>query len=305
MNVVVEILSFHLYWLISVVFEVYYFIFRNRPRKSIKNENIVITGSASGMGKLLAERLAVDGNTLHLVDINEEANNLLTQELKNTNCDVFTYTCDIANIEKVQKLKDEVEKNSAGSHISYLFNNAAIVVGKTFLQESSYEFSRGLNINVMGAVNMTKAFLPDMVTNYGHIINMGSVAGMVAGPQLSSYCTSKFAMTGFSRSLISEFIYLGIKNVKVTSVHPHFTNTGMFNGASVKFDALFPMLEPDYVVDKVIIATKEEKQMLILPKTIYMVLLLEQFMPVRVFESYLVLMGNDLMKTFKNIRHNN
>jgi len=79
----------------------------------------------------------------------------------------------------------------------------------------------------------------------------------------------------------------------------------MFNGASVKFDALFPMLEPEYVVDKVLIATKEETLMLILPKTIYMVMFLEQLMPVRVFEAYLVLMGNDLMKTFKNIRQNN
>ena len=81
--------------------------------------------SGSGLGKLVAERLARDNNTLHCVDINTAQNEEAAQGLrKQGDCTVYTYTCNVGSMEEVRELGRQIKKNTPDKHISYLFNIA-------------------------------------------------------------------------------------------------------------------------------------------------------------------------------------
>ena len=92
------------------------------------------------------------------------------------------------------------------------------------------------------------------------------------------------------------------QGVKFTSVHPHVTKTGMFNNTQAKWPLVFPLLEPEWVADQIIIATKEERLQILLPKITNLFLSVEPLMSVGVYLKYCEVLGNGMMKTFKKIR---
>ena len=79
------------------------------------------------MGKLVAERLACDGNILHCVDINPTLNQETAASLQDRDCTVYTYTCNVGELKNVRELREEIKKNTPDRHISYLFNIAGIL----------------------------------------------------------------------------------------------------------------------------------------------------------------------------------
>ena len=295
-----EFLAFAIY---KMFLEVIYMIFKNRPSKEIKNSHILITGSAQGIGKLLATRLACDGNTLHLVDINTELNDENLEDFKSRDCKVFTYFCDVSKLDSILDLYTQVKANCA--YVEYLFNNAGVMVGKLFPKTSLKEIDFVMKVNAMSGMYMTRVFMDDMIEHGGHLIFTGSVAGCIGAPFMTTYCTSKHAVTGFSRSLLYDLEYMGITQLKVTTVFPHFVDTGFSNAATVKLPALFPMLEPEWVADQIITATKEERNELILPRSTSGVLCLIYVWNCEVFRRFGKLLGNDLMKTFRVARRFN
>ena len=300
----VEILTFLAFWVCDLVQEFIFAVFRSRPRKSIKGENILITGSGQGIGKLVTERLAKDGNTLHCVDINQGVNEDMATELRSTNpnCTVYTYKCDVGELESIETLFKEIRSNVPDRHISYLFNIAGIVIGKSFEETTPAQMEKVIKVNVLGVMYLQKMVYKEMKDNSGHIVNISSLAGIVAGPLIADYCCSKYAVRGLTQAMIAEVDYLGIDNVKFTSVHPHITKTGMFNNTQAKWPIIFPLLEPEWVADQIIIATREEREQCLLPKMVNATLSLEHLMSARVFRKYCEVLGNDTMKTFKKIR---
>lgn len=299
-----EILSFLLIWALDLAKETFYAIFRCRPRKKICNENILITGSGQGIGKLVTERLATDSNILHCVDINQTVNEKMAADLraKGNNCTIYTYTCDVGEAANIAELGRQIKENVPNRHISYLFNIAGIVMGKSFEEETEGQMEKVIKVNVLGVMYLQKLVFKEMLDNYGHIINISSLAGIVAGPLLADYCCSKYAVRGLTQAMLSEVDYLGKKNVKFTSVHPHITKTGMFNNTQAKWPLVFPLLEPEWVADQVIIGTQEEREQLILPKITNLFLIVEHLMSTKVYRKYCEVLGNSTMKTFKKIR---
>lgn len=304
LQTVSEIVSFVLFWAYDLFLETFYAIFRCRPRKTIANENILLTGTGQGIGRLVAERLAKDGNILHCVDINEALNEKTAADLraKGGDCTIYSYTCDVGKLENITELGKQIKRNVPDRHISYLFNIAGIVVGKSFEDEPEGLMEKVIKVNVLGVMYLQKLVYKEMLENYGHVVNISSLAGIVAGPLISDYCCSKYAVRGLTQAMLSEMSYLGIKNVKFTSIHPHITKTGMFNNVQAKWNLIFPLLEPEWVADQVIIATQEEREQVILPKITNVFLLLEHLMSTKVFLRYCEFLGNDAMKSFKKIR---
>ena len=101
------------------------------------------------------------------------------------------------------------------------------MIGKSFEDETEREMLKVMKVNVMGPLYLTKLVLPAMrEAGKGHIINISSLAGLIGGPLIVDYCTSKFAVRGFTHALLAELDHLQIKGVKVTSIHPHITKTG-------------------------------------------------------------------------------
>jgi short-subunit dehydrogenase len=299
-----EVLCFLLVWVVDLLKETFYAIFRCRPRKKIGNENILITGSGQGLGRLISERLAKDGNILHCVDINQTMNENMAAELrkKESNCTIYTYTCDVGETASITELGRQIKENVPDRHISYLFNIAGIVMGKSFAEETDKQMEKVIKVNVLGVMYLQKMVYKEMLDNYGHIVNISSLAGILAAPLLADYCCSKYAVRGLTQSMLSEMEFLGVKNVKFTSVHPHVIKTGMFNNTQAKWPHVFPLLEPEWVADQIIIGTQEEREQLILPKITLLFLMVEPFMSTKVFRKYGDVLGNGMMKTFKKIR---
>ncbi len=246
----------------------------------IKNKKALITGGASGIGKLMGELLLKKGlDTLVIWDMNEILLQATTAELKNQNYKVISYVVDVMNLQSVittaQKVKAEVDK------IDILINNAGIVVGKSFAEHSHDDIDRTMNINTIALMHITKEFLPGMIADKnGHIINIASAAGMTGNPKMSIYVASKWAVIGWSDSLRLEMEKLK-SNVKVTTVTPFYISTGMFAGVKSN---LIPIVKPNVAARKIIRGIEKSKLFVRMPGIVYFLPFIKGILPARWFD---------------------
>ncbi|AFL86445.1 short-chain dehydrogenase of unknown substrate specificity [Terriglobus roseus DSM 18391] len=128
-------------------------------------------------------------------------------------------------------------------HIDVLVNNAGYGHFGPFEQASADDIEAQYSVNVFGAMHVTRAVLPGMrQQKSGRIFNISSVAGLKGGPMASLYCSSKFALEGWSESLAGELQPLGIQ---VTAVEPGFFRTDFLEPTSVRYtDAALPEYAP-------------------------------------------------------------
>ncbi|XP_042780106.1 epidermal retinol dehydrogenase 2 isoform X2 [Panthera leo] len=139
-----------------------------------------------------------------------------------------------------------------------------------------------------------KCFLPAMIANdHGHLVCISSSAGLIGVNKLADYCASKFAAYGFAESVFIETIVQKLKGVKTTIVCPFFINTGMFEGCSTVRPFLLPILEPEYVVEKIVDAILKEKVYLYVPRFLYFAMVLKSVLPVKI-----ALLLSDFMGVF-------
>ncbi|MFN8282447.1 MAG: SDR family oxidoreductase [Chitinophagales bacterium] len=250
---------------------------------SIKNANVLITGGANGIGKLMGLKCLQEGAAnLIIWDINED-NLYKTQKEFNSKGykNVFTFLVDVSNVNDIEKNATEVLLEIG--NIDILFNNAGIVAGKkSFWEYSAKDIEKTLDINISGVMNVTRVFIKDMIKQRsGHIINISSASGLIPLPKGSVYASSKWAVLGWSESLRMELKEEG-KDLHVTTVCPSYIDTGMFKG--VKAPLLFPLLQPEDVTNKIIKAIKNNQEMLMMPENVNIVPFLKGVFPSRIFD---------------------
>lgn len=264
------------YWLVAIVMT-----FVPTKRKSVKGEKVLITGSGSGMGRLMALRFAGLGSELVLWDINAEGNEETAKLVRSRGAKVKSYTVDLSNREKVYEAANKV-KIEVGD-VDILVNNAGIVTGKKFLNSPDTLIQKTMEVNSMALFWTVKAFLPSMLTrNHGHVVTIASAAGLVGTNGLCDYCSSKFGAVGFDESLRNELDAQGKNGVKTLVVCPGYINTGMFTGAKSRFQWLMPNLEPDYAVDMIMDSILTNSYMLLMPRILYVLMALKWLMPIKV-----------------------
>jgi len=254
---------------------------------SLADKNVLITGAAAGIGKLMAGHFAREGCNLAIVDINEELLNQTKKDIEGQGAKVAASFCDVSS---EQSIDDAVSSITSGfSRIDILVNNAGIVTGKLFADMTMEEFRRVFDVNIMGTAMMTKKILPQMMQRKsGQIVNIASSAGFLGMPQMAEYCASKFADIGFSDSLRLELKKAGYKDIKITVVCPYVISTGMFTGFK---PLLFnPELKPEVVARKVVAATKKAKPYLFLPSYLRFLYILK-VLPVGLVDRVFLLMG--------------
>lgn len=266
----------------------------------IEGKNVLITGGASGIGRLMAGIIAESGGRVILWDIDESALQNTREELEQNGGTAFGYVCNVADRNAVYQTAEKV-KNDAGP-VDILINNAGIVAGKHFHETPDDEIQRTMDVNIMAHFWTTKAFLPDMMErNSGHLVTIASSAGTIGVSKLSVYCASKFAAFGFDESLRMEF-RKHKADIKTTVICPYFIDTGMFDGVKTRFSFLLPILKPEKVARKTIKAIKKNKHRVMMPWMVYTVGPL-RILPVRVFDWISNIMGiNKAMDKFKG-RH--
>lgn len=249
-----------------------------KKNKNIKNKVAVITGAGSGIGELMAKKLAKEeNNSIAILDLNLEGAERVKKEIEDAGGVAKAYKCDVSNITNVREVAQQVLKDFGRCDI--LINNAGIVSGHKLLDEPDRLTELTVQVNTIGILWLTKAFLPSMIeNNSGHIVNIASSAGRVGVNGLVSYCASKFGAVGATDALRGE-LKSTCPNIKTLCVCPMYIKTGMFKGAQMNsivpilnplLTMIMPLLEPQYVADRVIECIKSEQELLVMPRFSYL-----------------------------------
>ncbi|HQD12664.1 MAG TPA: SDR family oxidoreductase, partial [Chitinophagales bacterium] len=250
---------------------------------TIKGANVLVTGGANGIGKLMGLKCLQEGAAnLIIWDINEENLEKTQKEFNSKGYkNVSTYVVDVSNINDIEKSATEVLLEIG--NIDILFNNAGIVAGKKkFWEYTASDIEKTIQINVSGVMHVTRVFMKDMIKQRkGHIINISSASALIGLPQGSVYASSKWAVLGWSESLRMELEQEG-GDLHVTTVCPSYIDTGMFKG--VKAPLLFPLLQPEDISSKIIKAVKKNEIILMQPDNVNLVPILKGLFPPRVFD---------------------
>lgn len=185
---------------------------------------IIITGAAGGIGKVTAKKLAEEGASLALVDLNLDAVKAVITELALDDAKAIAIQANVANENEVKAYVDATLEKF--SKIDGFFNNAG-VEGITANVEDypTDKFELVLNVNVKGAFFGLKYVVPVMKKQgYGSIVNTASGAGLMGSPGFVGYNSSKHAVIGMTRVVALETAPFG---VRVNALAPGVINTRM------------------------------------------------------------------------------
>nr|CAD2191660.1 unnamed protein product [Meloidogyne enterolobii] len=272
------------------------------PKKSIKGQTILITGSGSGMGRLMAIEFGKLGGRIVLWDIDEKMN-LQTKGILD----------DLGIQKKIYVLAEQVKKEVGD--IDILINNAGIVSGKKIFDCQDELMEKTMAVNCNALFFTIKSFLPAMIERrrgkllfdknfqkkknfLGHIVNVASLAGLAGINGLVDYCASKHGAVGLSEALRSELLSQGLP-ITVTTVCPYYVNTGMFDGVKTFTLYFFPILDPNYVVKKIIGAVLTDADELYLPRATYFLIALKGIFPTKAATAFMEYFGfNRTMNTW-------
>ncbi|NXA26220.1 RDHE2 dehydrogenase, partial [Ibidorhyncha struthersii] len=286
--------------LVYYLLESLVFLVVPRRKKNVSGEIVLITGAGSGIGRLLSLKFASLGATVVLWDINQEGLKETSRLARENGAGrVHCYICDCSKRQDIYRVADQV-KREVGD-VSILVNNAGIVTGKRFIDSPDSLVEKTMEVNTMAHFWTYKAFLPAMIaSNHGHLVSIASSAGMIGVNRLADYCASKFAAVGFAESVDLEMRVLGKSGVKTTTVCPYVINTGMFDGCRSKWPRLLPILEPEYVAEKIMTAIRQDQEILLIPRSLYFFFALKNLLPVKLIVLLSDYFGNlYVMDSFK------
>ena len=255
----------------------------------IKGTNVLITGGASGIGKIMG-RICLEKGASNLIvwDINQanidkteaELSDVKPAEAGVSKGQIHSY---IVNVSDPQAIKSAYEKvKSEVGEVDILVNCAGIVRGNnTFDKQTVQDIDLTMDINANAPMYVALAVLPDMLRrDRGHICNIASAAGMLGVPKLSVYCASKWAVIGWTESMRVE-LKQARSHVRVTSVAPYFINTGMFDGVNSK---VFPILDPEKTAAKIIRAVEVGKSFRGIPFAYHFIRIWQGLLPNFLFD---------------------
>ena len=205
----------------------------------------LVTGAASGMGRLAAQRLAEAGASVAAHDVDAEG----LRQTRSGHEAIRIFEVDVSNAQAVDAALREVE--SELGDVDRVLNAAAIMPTAPLVEQDRELIHRIMEINYGGTVNVTKATLPGMLERgRGELVNFASLAGWIPTPHFGAYDASKFAVVAFSEVLYHENRGRG---VRFACVCPPPVDTPLLDQAisNPKFLAASPRIRPEEVLDAV------------------------------------------------------
>lgn len=206
----------------------------------------LITGATAGIGEACAHVFARERYDVIITGRRTDRLEKLAQQLKKEyNVKVLTVEFDVRDreevISKLEALPDEWKK------INVLVNNAGLSQGLDPIQDGSYEdWETMIDTNIKGLLYVTKVVSNWMISNgFGHIVNLGSIAGKEVYPNGNVYCASKHAVDALNKGMRIDLLPYGIK---VTAVHPGAVETEFsevrFKGDKARAKKVYDGFEP-------------------------------------------------------------
>jgi NAD(P)-dependent dehydrogenase (short-subunit alcohol dehydrogenase family) len=170
----------------------------------------LVTGAASGIGEAIAKTLANAGAYVYVADRDVTNGKRVASELTAAQKKAKFHPLDVIDSRRCHSTADLIHKEHG--RLDILVNNAGIGHVGTILETESDDLDRLWAVNVCGMFDLTKAFIPKMIErNYGVIINMASIGGVIAIKERLAYCTTKFAVVGFTKCLALDHAHQGIR----------------------------------------------------------------------------------------------
>lgn len=190
----------------------------------LNGKTALITGAGSGIGRAIALRLAQEGCTIAVLDVDEQGAEETAALVRGQGAKSMVVRCDVSVGADVQRGVGEILH--AFEEIDILVNNAGIIRVGPLLEMPPADWNLVFRINVDGVFNCCQAVAPRMVARrQGRIINIASWFGKVGRPNYGAYSASKFAVIGVTQSLAQE---LAPSNVTVNAICPGTVmNTGI------------------------------------------------------------------------------
>lgn len=237
------------------------------PRAVTAEKVAIVTGASSGIGAATARELSRHGMRVVLAARRVEQLTEQAEAINSQGGEAIAIPTDISDAAQVQRLVDRTE--DLYGKVDVLVNNAGIGWTRLLVNSPAEDIQRIVDINLTGAILMTRAVLPGMLDrDQGSIINVSSVCGRVAVEPL--YSATKYGIRGFSLALRRQ---VAGTNVSVSLVSPGNIRTEMTR------DINEPMADPEIVARKIAEVIARPKREVIVPTKHYVTVLLEQELP--------------------------
>jgi len=197
------------------------------PAEATAPKAVLVTGASTGIGRKITERLAADGYFVYATARKPEDLKALGA-LKN----VQAVPLDVTRPEDIAAAVATITKGGRGLY--GLVNNAGIGTAGAIGDMKLEEYDLVMNVNASGPVRMIKAFEPLIIEQKGRIVNIGSISGILASPNLAAYSMSKHAIEALTDSLAGQVDTAG---VRVSVVEPGNYNSEIVKNAMARMGA--------------------------------------------------------------------
>ena len=240
---------------------------RDSVRGALTGEVALVTGASSGIGAATAQELARRGAAVVLAARRADMLEAQAEEIRAAGGEATAVPADVADRTQLTQLVERA--TGAFGRVDILVNNAGASWHRPLASTSSDELVGLLEVNLVGAMLLTRALLPEMLgRGHGAIISVGSLSGRVAMEPL--YSATKYGVRGFSLALRRQLAGSG---VSVSLVSPGNVRTAM----TAHVDARLP--EPDIVARAIAGLVAHPRREVVIPGRHYAIAWLEQLLP--------------------------
>jgi len=192
----------------------------------------VVTGSARGIGRAIAEKLASLGADVVIADMLSELAEKTASEISDlTKRKTLAIKVDVTNHQSSNEMIDQTLKQFG--RVDILVNNAGINRDMLIVHMEESDWDAVLNVNLKGVFNCTKAVIRPMIKqHYGRIVSISSVSGQAGQVGQTNYSASKAGVIGFTKALARE---VASRQITVNAIAPGFIPTSLSNNLSEEF----------------------------------------------------------------------
>ncbi|CAN5306584.1 SDR family oxidoreductase [soil metagenome] len=194
--------------------------------KTLKGKVVLITGAASGIGKAIAEKFAMEGASVIATDLNQEGLKSLSKNVKINDGEITTVVGDVSLEDDVMRMMNTAQATERG--IDILVNNAGILDDFIPVAEISTElWNKVMGVNINGPFLLCRLAVPEMLKKgNGSIINISSVGGLYGSRAGAAYTASKHALIGLTKNIAYQY---GDKGIRCNAIAPGGVKTNIGN----------------------------------------------------------------------------
>ena len=224
-----------------------------KVRAALKGKHVVITGASSGIGQVVALKVAQAGGIPVLVARGKDKLEETKATIERRGGTAYVFPCDLSDLEAIDSLCEQLSTELES--VDFVINNAGRSIRRSLRlsHDRFHDFERTMQLNYFGAIRLVMGLIPAMKkAKGGHVVNISSIGVQTNPPRFSAYVASKSALDSWSNVVSSELVGDGIS---FTSIHMPLVRTPMI--APTKIYDKFPTISPAQAADLVITAMVE------------------------------------------------